>query len=263
VQRHPPGAASVAGMADAADDHGDMLAAGRVALAEARRRADRAAEIVQIVAGLLASGLREQGHSDRAIGAALQISRNRVSELVDRAPVVKLSVPVDADDDWVGDWIEDIYGRASAAGPSTWVQDRPYLSGHVVLDNAIPVPAPLTDADLDTSGAQFRNADTGERILVYSLQRWRGTPEFAADTGEHTDWDHRGHYSVELRAANGRRRAMPPEMLGLTVDATCFGSGWEEPGRRQSDGAAFRRIVAAVRRRYGVWPQIGSRHIQR
>ncbi len=241
------------------DDRGDMLAAAQVALAEARQRADHAAAIVRTVAGLLAAGLREQGHSDRAIGAALQISRNRVGELIAAAPWVKLGAHTDTDNDWIVDWIEDIYSRAATAAGSTWVQDGPQLSGQVVEENRIAVPPPLSVADLDTSGAQFRNVDTGERILVYSLQRWRGMPQFDSATGDLSAWDHRGYYSVELCAAGGHRAAMPLELLALTSDALCFGSGWLEPARRQSEGAAFRRIVVALRRHYGIWPQIGSR----
>jgi hypothetical protein len=121
-----------------------------------------------------------------------------------------------------------------------------------------PGAPPVTRGYLDTSGAQFRNVQTGERILVYSLQRWRGAPEFDSATGDLSGWDHRGRYRVELCAANSRPAVMPLELVGLAAKATCFGSGWADPTRRRSDGEAFRRIVAALRRHCGIWPLIGG-----
>ena len=50
--------------------------------------------------------------------------------------------------------------------------------------NNIAVPADVWVDGLSTSGAQFDNIDTGEAVLVYSLQRWNGTRTVNVVSGE-------------------------------------------------------------------------------
>lgn len=102
---------------------------------------------------------------------------------------------------------------------------------------------PLTVEDLDAPGAQFRNIVTGEGILMYSLQRWRGTPAVDTSTGELSDWDHRGRYIVELCAANGRPLPDAPGAVGPDGRRYVFRIGLGGAG-----SAAVRPV-----RHFGAW----------
>ena len=83
-------------------------------------------------------------------------------------------------------------------------------------------------------GAQFENTDTGERILVYSPQRWYGTATVNAVTGRRGGAERRRRYLIELCSPTGTRCDMPLEILGLPGDHTYFGTGWPQKSRRRT-----------------------------
>ena len=239
-------------------DPNAMVAAARSAVDEARRRAEDAAQIVTAVIGASAFALREQGLSDRQIAAALEVSRNRLDTLISSAWGIIFGTDV-ADaienaDRWKSRWLTEILGSAANNGPSPWRQAPSQLSSDLVAANTIALPAGIEVGRLDTPAAQFDNTATGERVLVYTLERWNGTLVVNSVTGEIVGTDGKGMYRVELRALNGARCELSPELVELDPNTVYFGEGWDDPARNRSCDAACEAIQAAIRRHYRIWP---------
>lgn len=233
-----------------------MLGEARTVLAEADRLQEESTKIATLVKATIALGLREQGLTNKAIAELIGESRNKINDLVNMAvwPALYGGLPS-------GEYlrfskmIDSIYGPLS--GPDTgWVHARTTRSGIIVEAHAIPLPRFLPAESLDTDAAEFENPDTGERIIVYSLERHYGSPLFNVHGGRE-DSDGRGYYRIEVCSPNGSREALPLEILGISANAITFGSGWPTPGQRRVEGDAFRNAVAAVRSYYGIWPQQG------
>ncbi|MFI6432890.1 hypothetical protein [Rhodococcus oryzae] len=127
------------------------------------------------------------------------------------------------------------------------------LSRALMIQHGIPIPASLTDIGLDTSAAEFVNHVTGERILVYSLERWCGAlrPEPPAADGMDR-WDYRGTYRVERVSPDGQRTPIDLTTLGLPAGVERFGGGWSPPAHADHD--AFERICDAIRVTYNIIP---------
>lgn len=235
-----------------------LVAAARAAVDEARRRADDAAMVVTAVIGASAFALREQGLSDRQIAAALEVSRNRLDKLISLARAFTLGAgivdAIDNEDRWKSRWLTEILGSVADNGPSPWRHAPSQMSSDVVAGNAIALPEGVRVGQLDTPGAQFDNVATGERVLVYTLQRWNGSRLVNQMTGEIVGADGRGVYRIELRAANGARCDLSPEFVDLDPDAVYFGEAWDAPSRNRSCDDACEAIQAAIRRHYRIWP---------
>ena len=235
-----------------------MSVAARSAVDEARRRADDAAVIVTAVIGASAFALREQGLSDRQIAASLRVSRNRLDKLISHARGIifgtDVSDAIENADRWKSRWLTDILGAAASSGPSPWRQAPSQLSSDVVATNSIALPAGIEAGRLDTPAAQFDNTATGERVLVYTLERWNGIRVVNAVTGEIVGTDGRGSYRIELRALNGARCELSPEFVDLDPNSVYFGDRWDDPSRNRSCDEACEAIQAAIRRHYRIWP---------
>lgn len=235
-----------------------MIAQAKDTIAEARYREAMARRVTNCVAGALAYGLREQGLTDKAIGEVLTVSRNRVADLVKEG---MWPYPGPLDDQrqqrHVNAEIDEIY--QPIAHPSNgWTHTLTDVSGRIAHANAIPLPKPhrRNPAGLDTPAAQFDNLDTGERILVYSLERHHGQILFDSEM-RLAGYDFKGHYRIDLCSAAGTRQPYPLEILGITTSDLRFGKKWP-PEERRHDDDAFRTALGAVRRHYGIWPRAAT-----
>lgn len=229
-----------------------MLVQATEVLAEARRLEAFANRVTTVVAGTLAWGLRNQGMSDREIGKVLPVSRNRVAKLVNAGkwPTEFGRVAWDEREEMRAA-VAAIYGRIGHAGPG-WIQTRQARSGDICADNKVPIPGFYSSAGaLDLDGAQFDNAESGERILVYSLHRHNGWPLFATG-GRFVKHDHRGEYRIDLCVPGGARQALPLQILGLAPVDVRFGIGW--PEQQIDTDLVFQTVTESVRRHYGIWP---------
>ena len=108
-----------------------------------------------------------------------------------------------------------------------------YLDSHIP-DWLASAGVPLFVSNRRLARRTVREHDTGERILVYSLQRWYGTATVNAVTGRRAGADRRRRYLIELCSPTGTRCDMPLEILGLPVDHTYFGTRWPQKSRRRT-----------------------------
>jgi len=188
-----------------------------------------------------------QGLSDSAIGAFLGVSRNRVADLI-------RGIQYGGEPSWAAEWVNEVWAAARYAS-SPWLEESgvpALLSHHIVERYQIPVSSSLIPLHkLDTEAAEFTHRHSGEKIIVYSLQRWKGTP---TRVGDPLSWDHKGHYVIEFVSGSGERGTVAPSALGLSEDAVHFGKGFNTASRRRRDSDAFETIVESVRRTYRILP---------
>lgn len=233
----------------------EMIAAVREAMEEVRDRAKAVNElVVPAVSGRMASMLRELGLSDREIADVLDVPKRQVQALVSQSLFIRMGTLL-AETSWPRDWINEIYGKAVAAAPSHWIENKVTHSRQVVEAHAIEPPEGVTDLRMDTFGAQFQNTETGELILVYSFQRWKGQPipSHLRDAKDVDGWDQKGRYEVEICSPSGNRQPLPLEILGLADSDPYFGKGWTTPERCKSDDKAYELVTGAIRAHYGIW----------
>lgn len=242
-------------MENAEERRDAMVAQAKDTIAEARYREAMARRVTNCVAGALAYGLREQGLTDKAIGEVLTVSRNRVADLVNEGIWPYLG-PLDdqRQERHVTAEVDEIY--QPIAQPNTgWTHTLTDVSGRIAHANKIVLPKPYrrSVASLDTAAAQFDNLDTGERILVYSLERHHGQILFDSEM-RLAGYDFMGYYRIDMCSPTGTRQPYPLEILGINSSELRFGKKWPDQERRHDDDA-FRIAVAAVRRYYGIWPR--------
>ncbi|MCP3811009.1 hypothetical protein NLX62_01435 [Mycobacteriaceae bacterium Msp059] len=235
-----------------------MIAQAGQILAEARLRESMASTVTYCVTGALAYGLREQGLSDKAIGEILSVSRNRVGDLVKAGIWPTLFARIKLDDDrrrkFAAAEMKSIY-RPVAQEQQEWVHTRTDCSGYIAERNNIPIPREYrhSPGSLEPEAAEFDNCVTGERIVVYTLERHHGKMLFDSEH-RRVGYDYRGEYRIELCSASGARHPLPLELLGITSSELRFGDKWADPEERRLSDDAFRNAVAAVRKHYGIWP---------
>ncbi|WP_100514278.1 hypothetical protein [Mycobacteroides abscessus] len=228
-----------------------MLAAATTVLTEAKCHLDLTCQAFLSVQERVAAALQEHCVDGADIATATGLLPERVNEL---ASARFSAVPKTYAEQWVNDWVSATYRAAISQSGALWTQSPDiYLSEQIVSANNIAVPAPLRASMLDTPAAQFINSETAERILVYSLQRWKGSPHIAADSAQY-EWDNRGQYLVEITAHGHGRQPLPVSVLGIAPAQTYFGDGWQDPEHNRSDSEAFEYITAQLRRHYGIWP---------
>jgi len=237
-----------------------MIDQARDVLAEAKYREELARTAAGCIAGALAWGLREQGLTDKAIGETLGVSRNRVGDLVDAGMYPTICSDMRLGDDrqreYVTAEVEAVYGPL-ARPASGWTHTKTAASGTVAKTNGIPLPATVRDPEhLSLSGAQFDNLDTGERILVYTLDRHYGQPLLDANL-RRVGADHRGEYRIDLWSSPGGVHPYPLEILNIQAADLRFGKNWDSPKERRTDEQAYLNAIRAVRRHYGIWPRPG------
>lgn len=258
-------------MENVAERKTEMIAQAKEVLEKAREREVMAQRITKVVKGTLAYGLREQGLTHKQIGEILGVSRNLVGELIglSRNPIDELiktgiwtrlfsEVPFGHFDEY---WqlvsaVQEIFGPIEQ-GTTGWVHTRTGRSGRILESNDIPVPRTYRHepGGLDTDAAQFDNRESGERILVYSLERHHGKVLFDDEMQATGQRDHRGEYRIELLSpASGARQQLPLELLDVPASDLRFGQGWPERAERNDPDDAFRNAIAAVRRHFGIWP---------
>jgi hypothetical protein len=226
-----------------------VIEAVRAGVDDARRRAQRAETVRRDVLGLSALALRQHGFSHANIADHLGARRALVAEC---ARGVRPHIGPN-DDEALRTDVEAVWNAIRKAA-SPWLQtDAVSTSRDVVRINDIDIgDSPLPVSELNTSGAEFVHQTSGEKIVVYSLQRWKGAP--IVHDGDITDWDRVGHYNVEFVAAAGERRPMNPARFGLTAGALTFVGRISVRPPDQDDNVAFKRIVLALRRTYGAFP---------
>lgn len=228
----------------------DALAA---AAAETRRRTQHAERVGQWLLGLSALVLRAQGFDDSYIAKRLDVHQKDVA-----AGILAVKYPSDPNDDHVLREVVDLWNAARrAASPWMQVDDVDY-SYQVVRRHSIDVSQwPVPEDSMDSWAREFTHQHSGESVIVYSLHRWNGAP-LVTPTGDidFDTWDQRGHYRIEFVTASGERGTVLPRTLGLSEHQLSFvGVDLAAAYRAgQTDGQAFRRAVAAVRRHYGALP---------
>ncbi|MFD7011174.1 hypothetical protein [Rhodococcus jostii] len=233
----------------------------RGAVAEARRRARWATEVNHEVRDkalgvLVANGMSMRqarravglGRRERIqasaqmVGAALRRWVEQVEYRV-RGPESGLMPPTAPDvlerHHAVSDAIQEIWMVASAT-PSPWHCERALLSQEVIARNRCPVPEDRADLSHDTFAAEFTNVMTGEKVLVYTVERWNGGP------GK----DGRGRYRIVRVDESGKPIPQSPVDYGLSADADRFGSGWPAP----SDSSVLDTLIEAIEVHLGVVP---------
>ena len=191
-----------------------MIAQAEQTMTESRYREAMARTATTYVAGALALGLREQGLSDKAIGEVLTVSRNRVPDLVKEGIWPSPMLSDDRLLRYVTAAVEDLY-RPIAHPTTGWVHSLTGLSGRIAIANGVSIPPPFRpneERGLDTIAAQFDNLDTGERILVYSLERHHGQVLFDAEM-RLAGYDFMGYYRIDLCSPAGDRQSYPLEVL--------------------------------------------------
>lgn len=220
---------------------------------EVRDHQRRTRLVTQHITALLAYGLREHAFTDSAIGEMLGISRNRVSDLVQQAKY--------PDFDAIGDDLAFLQAQiATMYLPMTralggWVHTRTARSADIAADNNIALPDHWQGSPegLDTAAAQFDNQDTGDRIVVYSLESQQGNP--LLDQKKHcVGYDFKGKYRIDYRAAGAEPEPMSLEELGIRETSLLFGLRWPKPTERRYPDDAFANALRAIRSRYMIWP---------
>lgn len=220
---------------------------------EMRDRQRKSHLATQYITALLSHGLREHGFTDSAIGETLGISRNRVSDLVQQAKYPDLDAIGD-DLPFIQEQVATIYEPMTRA-LGGWAQTRTARSGDIAADNNITLPDHWQNSPdgLDTPAAQFDNPDTGDRIVVYSLESQQGNPLF--DKKKHcVGYDFKGTYRIDYRPASGDPEPMSLEELGTSETNLRFGSRWPKPTDRRYPDDAFDNALRAIRGHYVIWP---------
>lgn len=217
------------------------------AVAQARHNRQEAEQSEHDVIGLAFLTMRQLGFSDHYIARELghpraelrayaKAVRQLPSHIQDATTPAARSQP-------------ELLWHAARCAASTWIESETITSSRdvIIANNIDDIEYPLPVATLDTDGAEFVHQRTGEKLIIYSPQRWKGTPTVV--DGRPTSWDHQGHYRIEFISAAGERGAMAPTLLGLTPEDTHFNAR-----RRDDHDVTFARIVTALRRAHAILP---------
>lgn len=234
----------------------------RGAVSEARRRARQATEVDHQVrdkaVGVLVTGgmsvrkarravgmtHRERAHaSAQTAGAVLRRWAERTGDRI-RGSRYDVNSPMGPEDRQhllaVHGALEEIWTVASAT-TSPWHREG-LESNLVIARHGCPVPDDRRDLRQDTPAAEFTNVVTGEKVLVYSFERWNGGP----------DKDGRGTYRILRIDKDGNQTPQSPVAYGLAQNADRFGGGWSPaaPG----DHSIFETLVAAIQTQLAIVP---------
>lgn len=235
-----------------------MIEQAEEVIAEVKARLESAQKVARAASGAVAYGLREQGLSNKAIAEILGESRNNINKLVELGIWPRLSAGIafgeheqyarlKAD-------VQELY-RPLAQPSSGWVHSRSGRSGQILEANGIALPYAWRSVPggLDADAAQLDNLDTGERILVYSLERHDGELLFDSDQRLYGT-DGMGFYRIEFCSPTGELRPILLELLGIRAEDLRFGNKWPDPRQNRHLSDTYRFAMAAVRRHYGIWP---------
>lgn len=222
-----------------------LAAAGASADAGARH----ACAVADQLLGLSAVSLRQQGYTDPFIAHRLKVDPARLA-----AAARSVGVLIAPGDEHLRIDVEQRWDHARRG--LVWYQDdRVAYSRDVVRLYDIDATAsqPLSVDALDLPAAEFVNNDTGERLIAYSLQRWKGLPAPRSQPGAPV-WSHHGHFTLECVTPAGERMVVSVEdWLDLPAGSAVFSAHGEQRNTLGSDGV-FDRIVVAFRRKYGALP---------
>jgi hypothetical protein len=233
----------------------------RGAIDDAQRQLERARQVKLAVTALAIAALRQRGLADGLIAKMLDVD-------VLTAQAEHLHPAADGVPDWeLRADIEALWMAVRRQG-SVWMQvDEVTTSAQVVERHGIDTGSwPLAVRALDTPGAEFAHQNSGQQIVVYSLQGRDGTPTIVNDAI--ASWDYWGHYNVEFVARAGTRSLLDLSSFGLIRSAQTFrrrnsreelmqrafpsASGGPTAGRDAAE--SFANIIAAIRRMCGPLP---------
>lgn len=222
-----------------------MAAAGASADAAARH----ACAVTDQLLGLSAVSLRQQGYTDPFIANRLKVDPARLA-----AAARQVGVLIAPEDELLRVEVERRWDHARRELP--WYQDdRVVYSRDAVRLYDIDATAsrPLSVEALDLPAAEFVNNRTGERLIVYSLQRWKGLPDPRSQPGAPV-WSRRGRFNLQCVTPAGERMGVSVEdWLDLPAGSAVFSADGEQPHTSGSDDV-FDRIGVALRRKYGALP---------
>ncbi|MBC2644311.1 MULTISPECIES: hypothetical protein [unclassified Rhodococcus (in: high G+C Gram-positive bacteria)] len=231
----------------------------RGAVSEARRRARQATEVDHQVrdkaVGVLVTGGMSVGKARRAVGmtrrerahASAQMAGAVLRRWAERVRGTKYGVnsPMGPEDRRhllaVHGALEEIWTVASAT-TSQWHSEDGLHSDLVISRNGCPVPDDRQNLRMDTAAAEFTNVVTGEKVLVYSFERWNGGPGA----------DGRGTYRILRIDGNGNQILQSPADYGLGENAGRFGGGWSPPA--PGDNSVFEALVSAIQTQLAIVP---------
>lgn len=219
------------------------------AVAQARQTRLEAGQSEHDVVGLAFLTMRQLGFSDHYIARELGHPK---AELRAYAKAVR-QLPSNNEDTTPASLSQpQLLWHAARHAASTWVESETITSSRdvIIANNIDDIEYPLPVSTLDTNGAEFVHQRTGEKLIIYSPQRWKGTPTVVDDRP--TDWDHQGRYHIEFISAAGERGALAPTLLGLTPEDTHFDTSHAR--RRDDHDVTFTRLVTALRRAHAILP---------
>lgn len=238
-----------------------VVDAVRGAIDDAQRRIERDRQLKLAITAMAVQTLRQRQLSEASIRTLLDIDADTMRSA---SGLEQPSV------DGVGDWelraeIEQVW-MAVRRQASVWLQDDDVTtSAHVVRRNSIDIGCwPLSVDALDTPGAEFAHQTSGQKIVVYSLQSRKGTPNIVDNAL--ASWDHRGEYAVEFISRAGARSPLDLSAYGVLSSVAIFRRPSErdalmakafprtgvDAGRDADE--AFALLIAAVRRMCGPLP---------
>lgn len=220
------------------------------AVAQARHNRLEAEQSERDVIGLAFLTMRQLGFSDHYIARELGHPR---AELRTYAKAVRQLPPYTQGAATPAARSQpELLWHAARYAASMWIESETITSSRdvIIANNIDDIEYPLPVTTLDTDGAEFVHQRTGEKLIIYSPQRWKGTPTVI--DGRPTSWDHQGRYRIEFISAAGERGALAPSLLGLTPEDTQFDTS--HPRRRDDHDLTFARIVTALRRAHAILP---------
>jgi hypothetical protein len=184
--------------------------------AEADRRIADAEYVRACLLGLSTLVLREQGFTDAFIAQHLGSEPKALSESMGAVRTLPITLTGLPDNGPQREVVQLWDAARQAASPWLQVEDVAY-SHQVVQRHAIDAsPWPLSVGVLDLLAREFVHQHSGEALILYSLQRWKGTPRYLP-SGQ-PEWDLTGRYNIEFVTVAGDRGTVRPEALGLSDD---------------------------------------------
>ncbi|MFD4182164.1 hypothetical protein [Rhodococcus sp. NPDC058514] len=215
----------------------------------ARERAEIADSTCRSVIADAIAVMRAEGLSDRKIAAELDVSKSSIRAMASGPEI---------DDKSVGGQVETLrYGVwadvAGMAGQHFIIEDDQLLSHERMVLHGIDMELRSSTDLADTAAREYQQVTTGQRVLIYSQERWKGRPDPDSEDG----WDRRGRYLIERcpgleegRCAE-RHTPFPLSELGLRDGDDLFGTGW--PVRRPTAHQVWKLLTAAIEETYEIF----------
>ncbi|WP_027502533.1 helix-turn-helix domain-containing protein [Rhodococcus sp. UNC363MFTsu5.1] len=230
------------------DHHSFRIGVSAEAVRLARERAEIADASYRNVIAEAIAVMRAEGLSDRRIAAELDVSKSSIRAMA-IGPDVDESAAGQIEALRFGVWVD----VAGMSGQHFIIEDDQLVSHERMALHGIGIELLRSAGLADTAAREYLHVTTGQRILVYSQERWKGRPDEAAEDG----WDKRGRYRIERcpgleegRCADSHTPLLLGE-IGLREGDDLFGNGW--PGRRPTAHQVWKLLTAAIEETFEIF----------